>query len=346
MTVSRVFRSAIVATILCTATVAFAAEPSPADKETARALMAEGRQKRDANDLQAALKAFRGADSIMHVPTTAIEVAKTEAQAGLLLEARDHALTLARSKPQPGEPGPFADARTAAQQLANELEARIPSVHVILTGSKDDAEVRIDDVAIPPAANSLPRKLNPGSHLVVAKSGGVERRATFRVQEKESKDVTLDFGQPQVADVPADKPPPVIDTPPPPVTPPPVTPDSPSDGNGTRMALVVGGFSFAAVGVIAGSVTGIMSLNQTSDLKAQCPGGHCPASLQSDLDGARTLATVSTVAFIAGGVGAIVGVIGLILPHGNAPAAAVSAPAAAHVEPWIGFGAAGLRGTF
>ncbi|HEX7600900.1 MAG TPA: hypothetical protein VF316_04815 [Polyangiaceae bacterium] len=345
MTVSRLFRSAIVAAMVCTAGTAFAAEPSPADKETARALMTEGRQKRDASDLQAALKAFRGADSIMHVPTTAIEVAKTEAQAGLLLEARDHALTLARSKAQPGEPTPFADARTAAQQLANELEVRIPSVHVILAGAKDDTEVRIDDLAIPSAANGLPRKLNPGSHIVVAKSGGVERRMTFKVQEKESKDVTLDFGQAQVAGVPVDKPPPVVDTPPPPVTPPPTPPDAPSNGNATRMGLEIGGFSFAAVGIIAGSVTGILSLNQTSDLKAQCPGGRCPASLQGNLDSARTLATVSTVGFIAGGAGALVGIIGLILPHTKAEPA-VSAPAAAHVEPWIGVGAAGLRGTF
>ena len=93
--------------------------------------------------LQAALKAFRAADSIMHVPTTAIEVAKTEALAGLLLEARDHALTLARSKAQPGEPGPFADARTAAQQLANELDVRIPSVRFTLTGAKEDGCVLV-----------------------------------------------------------------------------------------------------------------------------------------------------------------------------------------------------------
>ena len=299
MTVSR-FRSAIVAALLFTANAAVAAEPSPADKETARALMTEGRQKRDTSDLQAALKAFRAADSIMHVPTTAIEVAKTEALAGLLLEARDHALTLARSKAQPGEPGPFADARTAAQQLANELDVRIPSVRFTLTGAKEDAEIRIDDVAIPAAANALPRKLNPGSHLVIVKSGGAERRATFKVAEKETKELTLDFVQPQVAEVPVDKPPPV-DNPPPVVVPPPVTPDAPSSGNGTKMALIVGGFSVGAVGIIAGSVTGILSLNKTSDLQAQCPGGRCPANLQSDLDGARTLATVSTVAFIFGG---------------------------------------------
>ena len=338
MTVSRVARAAIVAAFLCASTAAFAAEPSPADKETARALMAEGREKRDTNDLQAALKAFRGADSIMHVPTTAIEVAKTEAQAGLLLEARDHALTLARSKPQPGEPGPFADARTAAQTLANELEVRIPSVHVILAGAKEeDAEVRIDDVVIPSAAIGLPRKLNPGSHLVIAKSAGNERRLTFTVLEKETKDVTLDFGQPQVADV-SIKPPEVT----PPVTPTP-TPDTPSGGNGTKMALTIGGFSFAAVGIIAGSVTGIMSLGKTSDLKDQCPGGRCPANLQSDLDSARTLATVSTVAFIAGGAGVLVGVIGLVLPKSKVEPAAATA---AHVEPSIGLGSMGLRGTF
>ena len=346
MTVSRAtaFRSAIVAALLCTACAALAAEPSPADKETARALMTEGRQKRDTSDLQAALKAFRAADSIMHVPTTAIEVAKTEALAGLLLEARDHALTLARSKAQPGEPGPFADARTAAQQMANDLDGRIPSVRFVLNGAKEDAEIRIDDVAIPSAANALPRKLNPGTHMVVVKSGGAERRATFKVGEKEAKELTLDFAQAAVLDPPVDKPPTVGPTPATPlVVPPPVTPDAPSGGNGTRTALVVGGFSLAAVGVIAGSVTGIMSLNQTSDLKAQCPGGRCPASLQSDLDAARTLATVSTVAFIFGGAGAVVGVIGLVLPRGSG---APASTARARVEPWIGVGSLGLRGSF
>src|SRR5262249_27770672 len=75
-----VFRAAgfLTAAALVTG-AAWAAEPSAVDRESARAYMAEGRQKRDAGDLKAALRAFQAADAVMHVPTTGFEVAKTEA---------------------------------------------------------------------------------------------------------------------------------------------------------------------------------------------------------------------------------------------------------------------------
>ena len=71
------------------------AEPSASDKETARGLMATGRADRSNHDLAGALKAFTGADAIMHVPTTGLEVAKAQIDLGLLVEARDTALRVA-----------------------------------------------------------------------------------------------------------------------------------------------------------------------------------------------------------------------------------------------------------
>lgn len=108
--------------------LASAATPNAADRETARTYMTEGRKQRDENDLKAALRAFEAADAIMHVPTTGLEVAKTEAMLGQLVEGRDVALRVARSSPEPGEPAPFAEARAAARKLADELEGRIPSI--------------------------------------------------------------------------------------------------------------------------------------------------------------------------------------------------------------------------
>ena len=52
------------------------AEPTAADRETARALMQDGRDLRDQGDKSSALARFRAADDIMHVPSTAIRVAK------------------------------------------------------------------------------------------------------------------------------------------------------------------------------------------------------------------------------------------------------------------------------
>src|SRR5579864_2462419 len=101
-----------------------AAEPSAADKETARALMQGARDKRDAHDLKGALDAFQKADAIMHVPTTGYEVAATEAALGLIVEARDKALEILRIPKTTREPPPFLQARQKAQGLADSLAPR------------------------------------------------------------------------------------------------------------------------------------------------------------------------------------------------------------------------------
>ncbi|MEO7109611.1 MAG: hypothetical protein ABI183_04150, partial [Polyangiaceae bacterium] len=96
--------------------------PTAADKDTARALMAQGADLRDKNDLKGALQSFQAADAIMHVPSTSLEVAKTAAALGQLVEARDAALAAARYPVNPGEPKPFVNARKEAQSLGDELE--------------------------------------------------------------------------------------------------------------------------------------------------------------------------------------------------------------------------------
>ena len=324
---SRSIAAIVCAAVLATAVPVLAAEPTAADRETARALMAEGRDQRDKGDLEGALKAFRGADAIMHVPTTALEVARTEAATGLLVEARDHALTIARSRPTPGEPAPFADARTAADTLAAELEGRIPSLKIkVHSASEGEVEVRLDDAVIPFAALGLARKLDPGSHVIVAKKGADVRRLTVDVGERDGREVTIDFSVAPPATKPDDV-----------TSPPPDRPELP--GNPARTALVLGGFGIGLVGVAVGSVTGMMSLSKTSTLKEQCPNDRCPAALEDDLASARTLATVSTIAFVIAGAGIVAGVVGLVAlkPH---------RPAEARIVPWIGVGAAGLSGSF
>jgi hypothetical protein len=296
-----------------------------------------------ADDLKAALKAFRGADALMHVPTTALEVAKTEAQNGELVEARDHALTLARSIAKPGEPPPFAEARAAADALAADLEGRIPSLKVHITGAKeDDVEVRLDDSVIPTAALGLPRKLNPGTHVLQAKNGSDARRVTVEVRERESRETTIDFS------VAAPQTPPPDNTTPPPdgnvTNPPPDPPETPSGpGNPVRTGLVAGGFGVAVLGTIIGSITGGISLSKTSTLKEQCNGDKCSPLLADELSAANTMATVSTISFVFAGAGLITGIVALVAMKGSPTTTATAHP---HITPWIGLGSAGLSGSF
>lgn len=297
--------------VLLAAPSARAAEPSAADRETARTYMADGRAKRDANELRAALRAFEAADAIMHVPTTALEVARTQSMLGLLVEARDAALRIARATPKPGEPPPFVEARTAAQKLAADIEARIPSIRVTVASPPADLTVSIDGRQLPAIAIGLPRKLDPGDHVIVAKSGGHERTFNVQVLEREAKEVPIDPSAPE---------PPTATTRPPEVAPPTApTPEAPPTRRGPWLTVGIIGLSVGGVGLVLGAVTGVMSISQTHTISSQCTNGTCPPMLSdktdtaSDLASARTLALLSDLGFIAGGVLAAAGVTFVVM---------------------------------
>ena len=310
------------------------AEPSLSDRETARALMDDGDAKRDKGDFKAALKSYEAADAIMHVPTTGLEVARAQAQLGLLLEARETLGRLGRLPPKPGEPAAFAGARKTAESLTAEIGARIPSVTVLATNGEPGQTTVIvfDNEVVPPAASQVPRRVNPGRHSIVARSGALEKKQDIDVAERESKAVTLDL-RPAAAR-PADS----SDTSSPPR----------SGASPLPKILIYGGFGLGAVGLGVGAVTGILSFSKVSDVKKDCdPNGVCPARLQGDLDSAKSLGTISTIAFVAGGIGVGAGIIGLVLqskePSSEAPPAATSNLT---LRPDVGPSWMGLHGSF
>lgn len=315
------------------------AEPSPADKETARALMSTGRQDRTKGDLKGALKAFAAADAIMGVPTTGLEVARSQVALGLLVEARDTALQVTRLPVLAREPAPFKAAREAAQSLSTDLLTRIPSLTVSVTNVPEGATatVTIDGVALSAEAMDAPRKLDPGRHVVVAKAGSAEKTAEIVLAEKDTKSVALDLPAPEAAATTSDNPAPA----------PQEEPSSSTERSGASKAMLIGGFGVAGVGLIVGSITGALSLAKTSSIKGSsaCVGNVCNPSEDGDLSSARTMATVSTVSFIAAGVGAVVGVVGIFTGRAKTPAN-TEQTARIWCEPTVGVGVVGLRGGF
>jgi hypothetical protein len=313
------------------------ADPTAADKETARSLMTAGRAARDKGDLKGALKAFAGADAIMHVPTTGLEVAKAQAALGLLVEARDTALRVTRFPETPNEPAPYKDARNAASQVNDDVEARIPSLTVIVKGLPDGttATVTIDGSPVPAELIGQPRKLDPGHHVVVGKAGDSGDKQEVDIAERESKDVTLTLqaGAAGATTEPTATETATAEQPPP-----------PAGRSGASKAMIFGGFGLAGAGVIVGTITGIVSMTKTSSIKGTCTNNECPPADNSDIDSANMMATISTISFIAGGVGAVVGVLGLLT--GKPSAQAEPAKDGARVEPWIGVGALGVKGRF
>lgn len=235
----------LMAALLCFSAPAWA-EPDESQKESARNLMAEGRELREAQDLRGALVRFQTADEIMGVPTTAYEVAATQAELAMLVEARATLRRLLAMPVREDDPEPFRVARTRARQLDAELAER---------QAVQDREARA--AAKPEVASSL------------ASSRPADARAP--------------------AAAPADAAP----------------------GRSIPTLTYVGG-GVAIVGLAVGSAAGIAAISKKHAAEANCAGNQCPPAAWSDLDSAHDLAIVSTLGFVACGVGVTLGVGALV----------------------------------
>jgi hypothetical protein len=316
------------------------AEPSAADKQTARSLMAKGRSDRDAGDLAAALKAFAAADAIMHVPTTGLELARTKAALGLLVEARDTALRVVHSPAGADDPAPFRRAREAASALSDDLERIIPSVTVTVSGVPAGAplEVTLDGASLPTELLGEPYKLDPGHHVIAARSNQTQEKTEIDVSERDAKDVplTLSVQQPSAVAL-ADS-----------TTPGLAAPLSPGSGRSpASVAMIYGGFGLAGAALLTGSISGALSISRTNSIRSSpsCMGHQCSPAVRDDLAWADSMATLSTVSFVVAGVGGVIGIVGLMT--GAPPPPAQSAPEApdksARIKPWLGGGRLGVQ---
>src|SRR5262249_49178871 len=129
---------------------------------------------------------------------------REEASLGHLLEARDTALRVARTTPEPDEPAPFTRAREEAQRLSDDLAKRIPVVTLQVAGADPNTPVNVavDGAQIPPAAAGAPRTVNPGHHVALATAGKKEAKVEFDVAEAEQKHVPLELKSNEAASEP------------------------------------------------------------------------------------------------------------------------------------------------
>jgi len=311
--------------------------------------MNEGAEKYQRGDYPGALAAFQGADDIMGVPTTGLELAKAQAKLGLLVEALEK---LARVRNYPvtaGEPAPYAQAREQAEALVIEVTARIPSLEIAIVElpAGTSAEVTIDGTALPPAMAKLPQKLNPGPHRVSVKAAGFaayEQEVTLQEQEHRRLEVEL---QPGAAGAPAEPPAPAA-APAAPRPPPPAMAPEQAEEPAAVPPLAWVAFGVGAAGLVAGTVAGAMALSQISTLQDECPDKQCEPGKDADIDRTTTTAHVATAGFVVAGVGAAVGLILVLTADSGAaePDPEESTAGAVIVEPVLGLGTAGLVGRF
>jgi len=314
--------------------------PTAADKETARNLMDVGRAKYDEGDYQGALEDFRGADKIMGVTSTGLWMGKALNQLGRLVEARDKLLEVARIPPDPNESPVLKEAREEAAKLQLDLADRIPELKFTIEGLQEPARptILVSGDEVPLTTIHLPRKVDPGTHEIVATAPGhFDLKLSVTVAERDHQNVTLLFrpnGEP--------------------ITPPDREPgdgrDRADEGmSGLMITGIVAG-SVGAAGLILGAVTGGLSLAKASSAKEGCNDqGICPVdpAKESDRDTSVTLAHVSTTGFVIGGVGAAVAAVAFVmeLTGDDAPLEGTGEQAVV-VTPLIGPGFVGVQGSF
>lgn len=280
---------------------AVSAQPSDSERETARSLMDEGDRLMAGGDLEGALKRYQAAHQIMDVPTTGIEVARTQAKLGRLVEARAVAIEVANSAAAQREPAVFGEARTEASKLADQLEARIPSI-IVTVGPEGvtTASARVESTRLPQAAFGLPFKVNPGEHkLEVSALGYLTEVIDFTVVEGEQRKLAVTLTQ-----APASTPSPAVVTTV--AAPPPPPPTEPEGGSRT---LTYVAFGVAGAAALVGGGAGVYSLMKTGEAKDNyCQGNVCEEAARPLLDDASTYAWVANiglgVAFLAAGFGA------------------------------------------
>lgn len=327
MTSSKSLFVALVGIPLLASSLAFAAGPTAQDLETARVLYKEGKELRAKGDLKGAYQKLLAAHSLGHTPLTGIELAKVEVDLGMLVEAREVCLSIARMPVEGDETKRSAEARDEAAKLAESLRPRLASIVIKIAPASTQAElhVDVDGVRLPVAALNEPRKVNPGAHEIRAQyEGGEPVVQSVTVGEAQAKDVALSPPAPRIVVVPP--------PPPPPHTPP---------KRGGISGLAIAGFITAGVGLAIGGGGGIAAIVYKSNL--QCGDAkQCSGADVDRLDSAYTAANVSNFGFVVAGVGAVLTIVGLLTSPSRSPET-TSKPS---ITPDVGAGFVGVHGRF
>ncbi len=285
---------AVLASIAAAPATALASPPAGKiePKATARAQADLGYELFEAGHYLESAQAFRLAEGIFHAPTLVFAIGRAESKGGHLLEARALFQRVIAEKIAPTAPREYVGAQESARAELAAVEARIAHVVITLNGATGRTfVVRVDDAAVRPEALDQPIDLDPGDHrLVMAPDVGAEEKRTVTLAEGARVAVTIDLPA-----LPAN----AVGVVAPPVA-------APARRDLLLPALISLGAGAAGIGV--GAVLGGLTLAKTSAIRAHCVGDVCPRDQQRAADGARTMATASTVALVVGGAFAATGV--------------------------------------
>ncbi len=158
-------------------------------KETARRLYADGIQKQEVRQYDAALASFRAAQKLVDAPTHLLHIAQCLAATGKLVEAADMYETLRRVPLGPASPPVFIEAQAQGVKELAAVRESIPLLRIEISPSPEGlrgVEVLVNEVAIPVEVAGVRRPVNPGDlRIVVRAEGHAPASLNIKINEKD-----------------------------------------------------------------------------------------------------------------------------------------------------------------
>jgi hypothetical protein len=315
------------------------AEPSAADRATARTLAQEGQDALDAKRYSVSVDRFSRAEALVHAPTLLLGLARAQLGLGNLVEAQENYNRIIREGVASNAPRSWGKALADANKEVQTLSSRIPWVTINVNGPSAP-EVVVDTVAVPSASLGVRRAVNPGEHAIKASGEGyLPATKTITLGEGQSLSVTLDLEK-----APAPPPPAPTEV----AASTPAAPEAPKPTGGARKTLGFVALGVGGAGLITGAITGILAIQKHNTLNKVCSNGQCTQEIfdlnKSTLNAYHAMTTTSTIGFIVAGVGVAAGTILLVtLPKSSSTQTGAND---GEVSAFIGWGSAGVKGTF
>lgn len=267
------------------------------DRATARKLAGQAIALMDAEDYEAALDAFREADTLVPAPTLKIRIARCLDALDRMQEAASVYREIIATELTARAPEPHRRARRDAVPELASLLAEVPSVLVTVEGEgAENASVSMSGTPLPPEALSERQPLDPGVYAFTAQVGDRQVREELELTRGQKVRVVLVLPPPRPDD-------------------PNRSPDGVDEGNAYRLGAYVS-WGIGGAALIAGAATGGVVLSRRGDLETRCPDGCLPA----DHDDARAFndtRIASTAMFAVAGAGALIGTLLYVFAPGS-----------------------------
>jgi hypothetical protein len=306
---------------------------SSEDRASAQALFDDGRALVQANRAAEACPKFEesqrldpGTGTLLNLANCYERVGRTASAWALYVEVISASRSAGRT-----------DREALAKEHADALLPRLPrlSIDVPVQAQVAGLVITRDGQPVRQAQWGSALPIDPGKHQLAASAPG-KKPWQFELQiDKPGQTEALKV--PALVDAPAEAP----------LEPNAGKPSPDEQAQAARRAKLRGAAyisgGLGVVGIAVGSYFGLSALSKNSASKADCTGNDCTSAGYSERNGARNAGTVSTIAFIAGGVALGAGVVLFLSSNGNQEPSGAALHVSASAAPgaaWLSLGGA------